>query len=251
LPNQISYRFSRAASSYDGHANVQKIAAAQVAKLVHTHISKNASVVDVGCGTGVLGRLLPDYRLIQVDYAEGMCQEAMRLSAVKGDVVCADATTLPFGNHTVEAYISSLCWQWVTPALAAINEMQRVLMPEAVGIIATLTEGTFSELEQSFSTLCLPKRLLTFMPEQPMTAWMHSAGLSVRHYETQRKIIYYQCASDFFRHQRGIGATMVKDKRALQRGELQTLIRHYDTHFTTEEGIPVTYHIGYWVVQNG
>jgi malonyl-CoA O-methyltransferase len=245
----MSKRFNRASKTYDAHAHVQRTVAAEVARLARYYLPTHGWLVDAGCGTGALASLLPDYSFIQIDVSEAMCHAAAS-SHPQHPTVVADARHLPLHTGSMAGYLSSLCWQWVEPVEAAIAEMQRVLAPSGYGIVATLCDGTFAELSESLQSLSLPKRMLICQSAEALSALLSGSSATILTHRVQAIVQHYVDVSTFFAHLQGIGATASTiPVRPLTRSELSRLMAYYDTHFRDDDGIRVTYHVGYWVVQ--
>jgi malonyl-CoA O-methyltransferase len=75
----VAQHFSRAAESYERGAGLHRhVAARLVEMLPDPNGSEDLSILEVGCGTGVLTDLIrrryPRARLCAIDVAEGMAQ---------------------------------------------------------------------------------------------------------------------------------------------------------------------------------
>ena len=75
-------------------------------------------VLDVGCGTGLITKLIPNS--VGLDSSSGM------LSKFEGIKVLADAQKLPFKNKSFDTVISLTVLQDLKNPLKALNEMIRV-----------------------------------------------------------------------------------------------------------------------------
>lgn len=88
-------------------------------------------ILDVGCGSGALLRLLgslrPDARLSGVDPAAAMVREA--LASTRAAVVQASAEALPFGDGAFDLVVSSSSFSHWEDAAAGLGECRRVLGP--------------------------------------------------------------------------------------------------------------------------
>ena len=90
----------------------------------------NDKVVDVGCGQGVYGRLLPaGVEYTGIDLSKELISEAKKLDPAKShSYFVADAThAIPVGSDTCDLAISILALQNMKDAAAAIKEMARTV----------------------------------------------------------------------------------------------------------------------------
>lgn len=96
----------------------------------------HAHVLDVGCGTGVLTRLLANCpnveAVVGVDPAPSLIQEAQRLSATDARITFreADGRSLPFDNAMFDIVVFDSTLSHVTGPEQALAEACRVLRPE-------------------------------------------------------------------------------------------------------------------------
>ena len=91
------------------------------------------SVLDVGCGTGVLARAAADRvaaesQVTGLDRNEGMLAVARRLRPQIGWRQ-GDATALPFANASYDVVLSQFALMYFPDYTAALKEMVRVLRP--------------------------------------------------------------------------------------------------------------------------
>ncbi len=89
-------------------------------------------VVDVGCGTGRLLRVVaarwPEAELIGVDAAAGMVEEARRLNP-KARFENAVAESLPLPNSSADLVLSSISFHHWADQAKGVNEVARILRP--------------------------------------------------------------------------------------------------------------------------
>jgi SAM-dependent methyltransferase len=79
-------------------------------------------ILDVGAGTGLLGRGLAG-RVIEADVSERLLRQAGGAGRV-----AARAESLPFGDETFDAVTAGQCWHWFDRRIAPA-EIRRVLRP--------------------------------------------------------------------------------------------------------------------------
>lgn len=88
----------------------------------------DGDLLDVGCGTGRFAQALTKlgWTVTGIDVSEDM----LRIARERGlDVVCADATALPFADTSFDAVISMWTHTDVDDFEAAVREVARVLVP--------------------------------------------------------------------------------------------------------------------------
>jgi demethylmenaquinone methyltransferase/2-methoxy-6-polyprenyl-1,4-benzoquinol methylase len=102
------------------------------------HLEPGARVVDLGCGTGDLCRVLgrSGLRAVGVDMAAGMLAKA-RTSA---PLVRADALQLPLADASVDGAISGFALRNVVDIAACFRESARVIRPGGRAVFLEVSE---------------------------------------------------------------------------------------------------------------
>jgi ubiquinone/menaquinone biosynthesis C-methylase UbiE len=102
---------------------------------------KPESILDVGCGTGRLLRKAkeywPDARLIGVDPAEGMMQQATQLLS-DAEFHVAMAESLPLPDASVDLVFSTLSFHHWNDQAKGVSEIARVLRPQGQFLLADI-----------------------------------------------------------------------------------------------------------------
>lgn len=167
----VKRSFSRSAATYDAYSAVQKDIALELASLIRNLIvscggagahgpgaSFPGPVLDIGCGTGGLIRLLenelPGARFYGCDMALPMLSRARDTRAGRPralNVAAGDLESLPFKKGSFGVAVSSLAYQWAPDIARAFKEAGAVLKPGGLFILSTLGPGTLTELRESYS----------------------------------------------------------------------------------------------------
>ena len=247
--NTIRQSFNRAAPAYTATARLQQLVADHLLTLVRQQLPEkfNGRLLDAGCGTGYclqhLETIFPTAFVTGLDFAESMLRELPAIH--RNRCINADIEDLPVADNSIDAYISSLAWQWCNPVIAA-RECQRVLRSQGQLLIATLSTGTFSELANCLEQLDLAphQHLLRFSTPEVLIHALTQAGLTIEHVDRRTRTTWH---TDFktLRHSiRGVGANHLPGKNApsLNRAQRSALIDAYEA-LRTRQGLPLSYDV--------
>ncbi len=149
--------FSAAAETYDGASALQREVAARLADWVMLQPPpSDASILEIGCGTGHLTRrlfaALADRRWLVTDLAAPMldrCRATLDAERVRGGgdisfrVMDGEWPDVPPGSF--DRIVSSLAFQWFDDLGGALDRLFTCLRPGGHLVFATLGADTFKE----------------------------------------------------------------------------------------------------------
>ena len=149
----IRQRFSKAAASYDRHADVQAELAAALADALTTAPPPHA-ILELGCGTGSytvrLAGQFPEARLICLDFSETMLAQARQKTGERDRIafLCADAEHfLAAGRGSFELITSNATLQWFENPASAFAGIRSLLAPGGIFWASIFGRDTLGELE--------------------------------------------------------------------------------------------------------
>ena len=157
---RIRQRFSRAAGTYDAHAEVQKDLAVRLLRELPEGSRPEGieGILEIGCGTGYFTALLaeryPEARIIALDFAEGMVHLAGKRLGDKGNVsvLCEDGERfLAACPDTFALICANSTLQWLDDLGAALGQIGRLLSDHGRFVGVLFGPRTFSELAQGLS----------------------------------------------------------------------------------------------------
>ncbi len=203
---RLKQNFSRAAAEYDARAQFQHIQTNRVLDAALMLLPDAAHIADIGCGTGYFAyeaaEKRPHWSIYGVDISEGMCAVA----SGRCTAIAADAVALPLADRSVDAVVSSLCYQWVENQAAAFAEIARVLKPGGRAIVASLGAATLHELRASSEAVGAALGLLPMRDFASVKADLARAGFDITLADCRVATEHYASVPALLDSMRAIGA---------------------------------------------
>ncbi|WP_432633042.1 class I SAM-dependent methyltransferase [Brachyspira sp.] len=112
--------------------------------------NKEQTILDLGCGTGVLTAQLRDYgsKVIGVDSSENMIDKAKKQFGNIEFMVC-DALDLPFENE-FDVVFSNAVFHWISDHDALLSNVKKVLKSHGLLVCEFGANGNISTIENAF-----------------------------------------------------------------------------------------------------
>lgn len=155
---EIAQNFDLGAKFYDENADLQWLCANNLAEIAGSYLKNGDDVVDLGSGTGFVGRAL-GFEVVEVDFSLQMLRASDQENGV-----CACVEELPFADNCFDGVVSSFALQWVADFEALLGEVRRVLKGRGYFIFSLPVFGSLQGLRRAnlesgadFLILDLPK----------------------------------------------------------------------------------------------
>lgn len=247
--------FSRAASTYDQAAVLgQEIEQRMLERLDFVRLEPKR-IVDLGCATGHLTRLLaqryPTADVYGVDMAYGMAHYA------KGAIfICADAQQLPLPDRSVDLIISNLTLHWCNDLEVVFKEWKRILAPEGLLMFSTFGPDTLQELRASWAQVDeAHPHVHAFWDMHDIGDTLMKCGFADPVLDAEHITMIYKDVYGLMRDLKQMGAHNATEGR--QRGltgkdQFQQFLAAYENWRTVDGVLPATYEVVYghaWVPQ--
>jgi len=248
----VEARFSDHASGYEREALVQNEAAEQIARWCLAG-STPVSILDVGCGTGRLTRLLraelPAAKVTAIDPAPGMIAEAKQLC--RTGIEWRVGTIASLGPSDRFTHIVSNCaLHWSDDLEADVRRLHAAGLPGASFTFSVMLDGTLAELHAIRRAIAPQVPTRGQLPDGSIIAsTLHAAGWRIRHREERRVQTTEPDARGLVRRLRAQGVTggvFSQGLRTLTRGELDQFYETYDRTYAQSGGVQVSYCIGFY-----
>lgn len=185
LKKSTKSKFSKAAASYNTHANVQKQAASDLFSLIKPGSNKNKLCVDLGAGPLVNTLTLQSVfeSVVAMDLSLNMLQS----SDLTTPKICADMDNLPLQANSVDIIYSNFAVQWSANFSALMQSLYNILKPDGQAYISTVVEGSLNEIKTAFTALDSNSHINTFYSELFINQSVQNAGFTIN---SAKKRIY-------------------------------------------------------------
>ncbi|HEX7814681.1 malonyl-ACP O-methyltransferase BioC [Dyella sp.] len=248
---QVRRRFGRAAATYEQHDALQQEAQKLLAERLDFYLEEPGRVLDVGAGTGrgtaLLKKRYAKAQVIAVDIALPMLRASKRhMSWLKPfSRVCADATALPFADHSVDVLHSNLCFQWVEDPRALFGECVRVLKPGGMLVFSTFGPDTLKELRAAWAQADQQPHVSRFLDMHDLGDAMIASGLRDPVLDVDRFTLTYSEPRMLLKELQGLGATnadATRERGLLGRQHYTRMLQAYET-MRVNGRIPATWEV--------
>lgn len=234
LKEKIKSRFNKAARTYDQACYIQR----QIGEeLINTLLAIAAydyeSIIDLGCGTGQVTKILADnikfHKFQAIDFAAKLLVIAKtKLAAYKIKILEADYDTLPANNFDLA--FSNMSLQWSLDLLNTIKMINNLLDANGTLAFSIPLHGTLIELNSypinHFYSLSSIKKLLA------------AHGFKIKKCFTQKYINYFPDIFTALKSLKAVGANCRIDYR---RGGVSPPLK--DSRMPCK----LTYNIGFFI----
>jgi len=254
--NAIASRFSASAATYDGAARVQFETAGKLVDFLGA-IPAPCNILDVGCGTGILTRMLverfPEARVQALDIADNLLEIARIRFSDNKRVKCVRADAMSFkSTRKFQLIASSSSFHWMTPLEQLFANMRLLLAKDGLMAFAVMTRDTLEELHNSRARAVPSKASASRLPvAAELLKILSASGFDVLRQCEETTRVSYPTVTDFLYSIHSVGVTggpVSSSGALLTRDELGRLIDDYVRNYSDEiGGVFASYHVLYAV----
>ena len=147
----VQHRFEKAFASYGEHACLQQAMSHTLFAQWQSHAPKVASLLELGCGTGNLSRLLAHLPDLQTLYLNDLCAASACLSheftgRLRSEFISGDMDSIAFPSH-LDAVVSSSALQWSQDLPALLTKISASLKPQGWLAFASFGPSHYQEIK--------------------------------------------------------------------------------------------------------
>lgn len=251
--SSVVTRFSRSAGTYNqGVALHEAVGDELLERLLWPTPASVGSILEVGCGTGVLTirlrRAYPKARIMAIDAAEGMVHGVKERMVGDAAFAATQADARSYRAEPFDLAASSSALHWMTPLDETAACLRRLVRPGGSLRVALMVDGTLGELHETRQRLFPSVAPSTRLPRtaEVMSA-LRGAGWQIEATHEQAFPHAYASAAEFLRiiHAQGLtGGGVSHGRRLLTRGELAKLTQAYGQSYREPDGgVRATYRV--------
>ncbi len=253
----IARRFGAAAGTYHDRALVQARVAGRLMQFLPASVA-GRNILEIGCGTGLLTRLLverfPTSMIDALDVADTMVAEARRRLKMFPQIHWHTSDALHFPcSKKYDLVISNCSLHWMPALDDALAHLRSCLELGGYLAFSLILDGTLPELHECRLRVASDKKPQGRLPTFEETRQhLLQSGCSILLEREDTETESFASASDFLSsiHDRGLTAGAVsRSAMPLNRKELRELAEEYNRRYQSDgHGVVATYKVGYFIV---
>jgi malonyl-CoA O-methyltransferase len=249
----VAKSFSLAAERYDESAHLQRTVADRLlTQVAGLKVNSNASIVDVGTGTGYCLPFLNDYfkpeTLSALDISASMLSRAaQRVDNVQ--LIEADLEQPPFESNSIDLATSSLAVQWLDEPEPFISRMAAALKPGGYLALTTLGPKTLCELKHSWSQVDDQKHVNDFHHAVDWIEAIWQSDLEIVLWREERLEVRYDSPLELLGELKAIGANHVDRKEKPRASHVRQMLRAYKGFIRKDGRFPATWDVYYLIAR--
>ncbi|OAB60641.1 hypothetical protein AY599_09315 [Leptolyngbya valderiana BDU 20041] len=260
----IARQFSRAAGSYDQHAELQREVGERLMDRLEGIKFEPTTILDLGCGTGVQSQALharfPGARLIASDLSGAMLRQARGRRGwwkKRFDLIQANARALPLAEDSLDLVFCNLMLQWCEQPEQVFASLRRALKPGGLLLVSTFGLDTLHELRQAWAAVDSAPHVGRFTDAQKLGSALTRAGFAEPVLDTDWLTTTYARPQDLLKELKGLGATNADEARArglMPPARLRAALAAYEGFRLDDGRYPATWEVVYasaWAPEHG
>lgn len=245
--SQVAKKFSKAASTYDQAAEIQRVAGNRLLDefLDVPQLPEFSVVIDLGCGTGFFSAVLQERfknsSIVGVDLSVDMLLAAQQKKSSL--FVGGDAEKLPFADNSIDLIYSNFALQWCLDLPQLFDELWRVLNPGAELVFTTLGNQSLRELRAAWKVVDDQLHVNDFVDQTTLRELLLSTFADLR-IESALLQAKFDTVSDMLRSLKSVGATyhLPATRGLMGRKKFMRLIAAYE-ECREDDKLPLTYDV--------
>jgi len=202
------------------------------------------NITELGCGTGLFTRhllTLPIKNLILNDISSSM------IDILKNSLDLPNYTKFLIGNaevismETTDLICANAVFQWFQNPQNSLIHLKKSLNNKGTILFSTFGTETLKEFRQA-ANMNSP---ITLYSLNQWKKFIKKTGFTLKLFDCEKRKIFTRNSMTLIKNLQQIGAAPIK---ILDVGGLRRLIRYYDQHFATKQGVYATWELYYFSI---
>ena len=249
----LRIRRDRAAAALGGHEFLHREVGQRLADRLHDINHTFATVLDLGCRDGLLGRMIAGREglqaLVHCDLSPVMARRADALA------LAGDEEALPFKPGAFDLILSNLSLHWVNDLPGALAQIRMALRPDGLFLAALLGGATLRELRASLTEAEIEEaggaspRISPFADLRDAGALLQRAGFALPVADIDRITVTYESPLQLIHDLHGMGesnAVRAQQRGFVRRNVLPRAAALYQARYGMKDGrVPATFEVIY------
>ena len=239
---KIIESFSKYARSYERYALLQRSMAERLASYLPE--TTPSHIIELGCGTGVFTRHLltkPIKKISLNDISPAMIEILKSRLEMPSNVkfLIGNAENVYF--EKADLICANAVFQWFQEPEYSLKRLKNTLTKNGAIIFSTFGAETLKEFRQA-ANLSSPT---TFHSLKQRKNLIRKTGFTLKSFSFEKRKIFTPNTMSLIKNLQQIGAAPIK---MFNIGGLRKLIRYYDKHFSTDQGVYATWELYYFSI---
>jgi malonyl-CoA O-methyltransferase len=248
--NQVAQRFAQAHQSYDEHAWAQQKICQNLYALLQQYLTSKSlhAVLDIGCGSGNMSRLLEQHLNIEQLFLNDLYPEIQShfLDLAHAQFLIGDIEHIDL-DMSLDLVVSSSALQWVQHLDRVFARIAGQLKPEHLFCFSTFGPQNLKEIKQ------LTGHGLRYLSVTELKQCLEQQGFEVLHLSEDFYVMSFEHAKQVLKHLKATGVTATATNFRWTKNTLNDFYLAYDMLGTQtmhgQPSLPLTYHPIYCVAR--
>lgn len=231
---RIKKAFTKAACTYEQEASVQQQIALKLYKILSGYLHHSPeNILEIGCGTGFLTRILSAHYRPETITANDLCPEMANyipdnIKFISGDV---EVTSFP---DKYDLIVSSSAIQWLADLTSFLEKTDHILPSNGLFAFSTFGEKNFFEIK------CITGKGLPYLSKSELERLV-SPSFQILEIKEEIRTLYFSSPKNVLIHMKHTGVNGINSDK-WTKTNLKYFIDRYNELFHTGDKVSLTYH---------